>query len=99
MGEEESGVLMFFMGDRTEKEEEELIIFGPKKNRLGASIKVKSTVEPKAKTYYTKGLKDITNRTSGIAIDIMYLKDEEISYALGARGITRKKLEKASDCV
>jgi len=97
--EEESGVLMFFMGDRTEKEEEELIIFGPHKNRLGASIKVKSTVEPKAKTYYTRGLKDITNKCSGIAIDIMYLKDEEISYALGARGITRKKLEKASDCV
>jgi len=98
--EEEFGVLMFFMGPKdTQRKSEKLIIFGFPRGRIGASLKVKSTVEAKACGFYTKGLRNRERKTRKLAVDVMYLKDKEISYALGARGSTRKKLQDASGCI
>jgi len=91
---------MFFMGSKHErKETEQLIIFGPARGRLGAVLKVKSTVESREPKFYTRHLEEMKSSEKGLAVDIMYLKDEEISYALGARGSTRKKLQTASGCI
>jgi len=98
--EQECGVLMFFMGAKAEgKPQEELIIFGPTRNRKGAQLKVMSTVETKARGHFTEDVKEKTSSSEGFDVDIEPMEDCEVSYALGARGSTRTKLERASGAI
>ncbi|CAL1172736.1 unnamed protein product [Cladocopium goreaui] len=100
--EEEWGTLMFFMnkqedarrggGNRSEK----LAIFGPDRPRRGAELKVMSGVETKSPGYYTRGVREKVSDRKGFDTDRIVFRDDELSYALGKEGATRKKLEVAS---
>ena len=75
---------------------EMLIIFGNTRARRGAELIVMSTVENKAPGIYTRGLREKTSDTKGFDTERMIFKDDELSYALGKEGSTRKKLELAA---
>merc|ERR1719497_185434 len=75
---------------------EKLIICGPQRARRGAELKVMSGVENKSPGTFTRGVRDKTSSEKGFDTDRIIFKDDELSYALGKEGTTRKKLEKAS---
>eukprot|EP00397_Hematodinium_sp_SG-2012_P014305 GEMP01014539.1.p1 GENE.GEMP01014539.1~~GEMP01014539.1.p1 ORF type:complete len:471 (+),score=114.25 GEMP01014539.1:133-1545(+) len=80
--EEEFLVLMFFMGSKHDrKESEKLIIFGKEAGRKGAELKVMSTVETKARGFYTSNFREGKSTSKGYGTDVRKLKDDEISYA------------------
>ena len=100
--EEEWGAFMLFM-DRKEdthrqKEKAKLAIFGTRKNRRGAELKVMSTVEGKCPKYFTTGIHEGEERGEW-GTDIYRFRGEELSYALGKEGMTKRKLAKAADCI
>mmetsp|Transcript_52408 Transcript_52408/g.114369 ORF Transcript_52408/g.114369 Transcript_52408/m.114369 type:complete len:596 (-) Transcript_52408:36-1823(-) len=107
--EEEWGTLMFFMtkpgtgggkGDRRGGGfGEQLAILGPERGRRGAELKVMSSVEEKAPGQYTRGIREKFSDSKGFSTDRMIFKDDELSYALGKQGSTRKKLALASGCI
>eukprot|EP00913_Durusdinium_trenchii_P006780 g6372.t1 len=109
IGYEEWGTLMFFMtkpgsggkGDRRGGAGfgEQLAILGPERGRRGAELKVMSSVEEKAPGQYTRGIREKFSDSRGFATDRMIFKDDELSYALGKQGSTRKKLALASGCI
>merc|ERR1719330_2007000 len=78
---------------------EKLIIFGPQRARRGAELKVMSGIETKAPGTFTKGIRDKITDTKGFDTDRMVFKDDELSYALGKEGATRKKLEGAAGAI
>merc|ERR1719281_2277400 len=107
--EEEWTVLMFFCeveaGSRRSKEFEKLAIFGSIKGRRGAELKVLSAVETKVQGFY-KTIKEIVlerdrgkDETGTWGTDSMTFQDDELSYALGKQGGTRKKIERASEAI
>ena len=107
--EEEWGTLMFFAkvagghGSGSEK----LAIFGTRRARRGAELKVMSAVEHKHPGYFLSSdgkLRDPLRQPGdgegdGWDYDIVPLTNDEFSYALGAGGSTRKKLARAADCI
>ncbi|KAG8458153.1 hypothetical protein KFE25_011684 [Diacronema lutheri] len=109
--EEEWGVLMFFMETRMQRDgkdaretareaggTEKLAIFGPTRGRRGAELKVMSAVETKNPGHFTKvATRSLTDDEWGT--DTYPLTDQELSYALGKDGSTRRKLARASGCV
>jgi len=113
--EEQWGTLMFFAqcegksGSR--KGEERLAIFGPRRGRRGAELKVMSAVEhkclPQGHFVEGDGLANVMNQPgdnddsdgTGWGYRIIPLGPEDFSYALGSRGSTRKKLAAASRCI
>merc|ERR1711881_587172 len=106
--EEEWGTLMFFCevgSGRRDKEYEKLAIFGGIRGRRGAELKVLSAVETKVPGYYDKIRDEVVDRDRGKdetgtwGTDTMTFQDEELSYALGKQGGTRKKLERSSGAV
>jgi len=104
--EEEWGTLMFFMTKPGESKGrgrqgfgEQLAIFGPMRNRRGAELKVMSTIEYKNVGLFTKGLREKVSDKKSFDTDRMLFKDDEVSYALGKEGVTRKKLAGASGCI
>eukprot|EP00933_Yihiella_yeosuensis_P051393 TRINITY_DN4931_c2_g1_i1.p1 TRINITY_DN4931_c2_g1~~TRINITY_DN4931_c2_g1_i1.p1 ORF type:complete len:607 (-),score=93.18 TRINITY_DN4931_c2_g1_i1:55-1875(-) len=99
--EEEWGTLMFFMGKKQEGRghSEKLAIFGCERGRRGAELKVMSGVETKLPGHYTKGLREKSSDRKGFDTDRLIFRDDELSYALGSQGTTRKKLEVASGAV
>jgi len=102
--EEEWGVLMFFMNKTGDKGKgrsgsEMLIICGPRRARRGAELKVMSGVENKSPGTFTRGIGEKTSSTKGFDTDRMVFKDDELSYALGKEGATRKKLEGAAGAI
>jgi len=102
--EEEWGTLMFFMTKPGSKGKgrgngEQLAIFGDKRSRRGAELKVMSSVEEKAPGYFTRGVREKIGEDKGFATDRIVFKDDELSYALGKQGTTRKKLALASGCI
>jgi len=102
--EEEWGTLMFFMTKPGAKGKgkgfgEQLAIFGPKRGRRGAELKVMSFVEEKAPGQFTRNIREKFSDEKGFATDRILFKDDELSYALGKGGSTRKKLAKASGCI
>merc|ERR1719190_47589 len=104
--EEEWGVLMFFMnktvGDDSRRGKggsEKLIIFGDRRARRGAELKVMSGVEAKNPGYFTKGVREKTSSEKGFDTDRLLFKDDELSYSLGKQGSTRKKLEGAAGAI
>ncbi|KAK3270284.1 hypothetical protein CYMTET_21309 [Cymbomonas tetramitiformis] len=102
--EDEWGVIMFFAefrGPRSAQEAggvEKLAMFGPKMGRRGAELKVLSAIEQKIRGYCTKHLKD-TLCDEEWGTDLRWLPDDMLSYALGKKGLTRKKLARASGCI
>merc|ERR1719223_2566185 len=107
--EEEWGTLMFFMTKPGQKGAtkkggragfgEQLAIFGSKRARRGAELKVMSSVEEKAPGQFTRGVREKISNERGFATDRIVFKDDELSYALGKQGTTRKKLALASGCI
>ena len=98
--EEEWGTLMCFA---KVDGREQLCIFGSFSNRRGAELKVMSALEHKKPGHcvdreellFTKRVvNDIDDE--GWAVDTKMLHDDDFSYALGAKGSTRRKLAKAS---
>eukprot|EP00927_Polykrikos_kofoidii_P077678 TRINITY_DN74595_c0_g1_i1.p1 TRINITY_DN74595_c0_g1~~TRINITY_DN74595_c0_g1_i1.p1 ORF type:complete len:622 (-),score=112.27 TRINITY_DN74595_c0_g1_i1:104-1969(-) len=104
--EDEWGVLMFFMNKRDERggkaaggrdgRSEMLAIFGPLRGRCGAEMMIMSGVETKSPGTFTRGLREKTSSKKGFDSDRMIFRDDELSYALGKEGTTRKKLQRAS---
>merc|ERR1719235_1275982 len=93
---------MFFMNKRENKGQgrsEQLDIFGDRRARRGAELKIMSAVETKNPGTFTRGVREKTSDEKGFATDRMLFKDDELSYALGKEGSTRKKLELASGCI
>eukprot|EP00933_Yihiella_yeosuensis_P036887 TRINITY_DN30706_c0_g1_i1.p1 TRINITY_DN30706_c0_g1~~TRINITY_DN30706_c0_g1_i1.p1 ORF type:complete len:619 (+),score=102.79 TRINITY_DN30706_c0_g1_i1:136-1992(+) len=109
--EEEWGTLMFFMtkpGANNGKDRgsgrgkgygEQLAILGDDRARQGAALKVMSTVEEKVKGQFTRDVREKFSSEKGFATDQFFLKDDELSYALGRQGSTRRKLALASGCI
>jgi len=102
--EEEWCTLMFFAEyqGRSDTEKrgstEKLAIFGERRGQRGAELKVMSAVEQKMPGYYTKGLETTTVDTEW-GTDLLVLRSDELSYALGRQGMTRRKLAKSSGCI
>eukprot|EP00927_Polykrikos_kofoidii_P031138 TRINITY_DN267_c0_g2_i3.p1 TRINITY_DN267_c0_g2~~TRINITY_DN267_c0_g2_i3.p1 ORF type:complete len:602 (-),score=101.15 TRINITY_DN267_c0_g2_i3:87-1892(-) len=96
--EEDWGVLMFFMnkGQERGKGKNLLIIFGPQRARRGAELMVMSTVENKMPGLYTRGVREKYSEIEGFDTERLIFRDDELSYALGKEGSTRKKLELAA---
>eukprot|EP00927_Polykrikos_kofoidii_P031139 TRINITY_DN267_c0_g2_i4.p1 TRINITY_DN267_c0_g2~~TRINITY_DN267_c0_g2_i4.p1 ORF type:complete len:621 (-),score=93.25 TRINITY_DN267_c0_g2_i4:139-1950(-) len=96
--EEDWGVLMFFMskGQERGKGKNLLIIFGAQRARRGAELMVMSTVENKTPGLYTRGVREKHSNVEGFDTERLIFRDDELSYALGKEGSTRKKLETAS---
>mmetsp|Transcript_85884 Transcript_85884/g.243236 ORF Transcript_85884/g.243236 Transcript_85884/m.243236 type:complete len:598 (-) Transcript_85884:109-1902(-) len=108
--EEEWGTLMFFCevggkGGGRSKEYEKLAIFGGVRGRRGAELKVLSAVETKVPGYYDRIKESVVTRDKGRddsgtwGTDTMTFQDDELSYALGKQGSTRKKLERSSGAI
>ena len=111
--EEEWGTLMFFAKVAGSGEGnsgrglERLAIFGTRRSRRGAELKVMSAVEHKHPGYFLtsegalrKPLQQPGDgEGDGWNYDMVPLTSEEFSYALGAGGSTRKKLARAADCI
>mmetsp|Transcript_41639 Transcript_41639/g.89389 ORF Transcript_41639/g.89389 Transcript_41639/m.89389 type:complete len:635 (+) Transcript_41639:50-1954(+) len=105
--EEEWATLMFFceVGSGRNKEYEKLAIFGDVRARRGAELKVLSAVETKVPGYLDKIKDEVFPRDKGKdptgtwGTDTMVFKDDELSYALGKQGGTRRKLERSSEAV
>merc|ERR1719223_2386135 len=57
---------------------------------------VMSTVENKVPGKFTKGVKEKQSNVEGFDTERLIFRDDELSYALGKEGSTRKKLETAS---
>jgi len=107
--EEEWTTLMFFCevdkGSGRGKDFEKLAIFGQVRGRRGAELKVLSAVETKVQGYFAKIRDEVVDRDRGKGedgtwgTDAMTFKDDELSYALGKQGGTRKKLERSSGAI
>lgn len=105
--EEEWCTLMFFceVGTGRNRDYEKLAIFGSVRGRRGAELKVLSAVETKVPGYYKKIQDEVVNRDKGKdetgswGTDTMTFQDDELSYALGKQGGTRKKLERSSGAI
>ncbi|CAK0906446.1 unnamed protein product, partial [Prorocentrum cordatum] len=76
-----------------------LIIFGPERGRRGAELMVMSTVENKSPGKFTRGVRDKESNERGFDTERIVFKDDELSYALGKEGTTRKKLEVAAGAI
>lgn len=105
--EEEWGTLMFFMNkdgqskgqSRGRGGSEQLAIFGSQRARRGAELKVMSAVETKSPGTFTRGVREKFSDEKGFATDRMIFRDDELSYALGKEGSTRKKLALAGHVI
>lgn len=104
--ERECATLMTFCKNEQDGEEP-LAIFGTRRGRLAAQLKVMSIVEAKADGWYIKDNMPPTITLSQPDIDeggdwgisSFKLQDRELGYALGQRGATRQKLQIASNCI
>ncbi|CAE8583204.1 unnamed protein product [Polarella glacialis] len=83
------------------KEFEKLAIFGDVRARRGAELKVLSAVETKVPGYFDKIRDEVVSRDKdgSWGTDTMTFQDDELSYALGKQGGTRKKLERSSAAI
>jgi len=102
--EEEWGTLMFFADFRGREsgrqgDTEKLAIFGPRRGRRGAQLKVMAAVETKCPDYFSKAPEGEEDDDPDWGTKTLILKQDELSYALGKKGMTRKKLAKSSGCI
>jgi len=80
-------------------EVEKLAIFGDRRGRRGAELKVKAAVETKVPGYFTDKVEEGEEGDEDWGTKTLILKPDELSYALGKKGMTRKKLAKSSGCI
>ena len=78
---------------------EKLAIFGPRRGRRGAQLKVMAAVETKVPEYFTAKMEPDEEGDADWGTKTLVLKQDELSYALGKKGMTRKKLAKSSGCI
>jgi len=103
--ERESATLMTFC--RTEKDNEPLAIFGTRRGRLYAQLKIMSIVEGKHENWFVgkDGEKpdveiiDADLEDDDWGVSWLKLEADMVGYALGRGGETRIKLEIASGCI
>jgi len=105
--ERECATLMTFCkSDNHESSREPLAIFGTRRGRLLAQLKVMSVVEGKSEGFYVPKkehpIVDILESDiddDGWGVDYLKLRHEFLGYALGQKGNTRKKLQIASGAI
>jgi len=105
--EEEWWTLLFFLQvdpknprvNHDPKHVEKLAIFGPRRQRRGAELKVMAAIENKLPGYFTKGAVPMDCANEEFDTDTMRIEADDYSYALGKNGNTRKKLARASNCI
>ncbi|XXQ35231.1 K Homology domain-containing protein [Plasmodiophora brassicae] len=108
--EDEWGTLMFFAkgrGRNGDNPTEKLAIFGSRRSRRGAELKVLSAVEHKHAGFFLSSDGELhkplnqpgDDEGDDWGYDTRLLQNDEFSYALGARGTTRKKLAAASGAI
>lgn len=114
--ENEWGTLMFFAKKKEdegkdvaangEKVQEILAIFGTRRSRRGAELKVMSAVEHKMPGHFLEGEslrvpldQPGDGEDDDFDYDVFPFRGDEFSYALGGRGSTRKKIASASNCI
>mmetsp|Transcript_51990 Transcript_51990/g.137586 ORF Transcript_51990/g.137586 Transcript_51990/m.137586 type:complete len:898 (-) Transcript_51990:304-2997(-) len=101
--EEEFGTLLFFVDfARTNRRDrvERLAIFGDKRSRRGAQLKVMAAIEMKCPSHFTSRPQILVDSApEGFGTEIVQIAEDDYSYALGKEGKTRKKLVRASGCV
>ncbi|EEA07427.1 KH domain-containing protein [Cryptosporidium muris RN66] len=77
-----------------------LAIFGPSRNRRAAELRVMCYIEQKINGYFTKDLEpNINNSTEDMSTDIVFIESEDLSYAVGKEGNTRRRLCASSGAV
>jgi rRNA processing protein Krr1/Pno1 len=102
--EDEWGTLMFFAeyrgrrGPSSGMDTEKLAIFGPRRARRGAHLKVLAAVETKVGGF-ASGVIQFADDDADFGTETRILADNELSYALGKKGGTRKKLAASSECI
>ena len=108
--EEQFNTLMFFCvapnavaDPHTGKTFETLAIFGndPRK-RQGAELKVMAAVEAKIEGFYTADIHKSGAYgvcTDAWGIEVLLLRKDQLSYALGKKGSTRIKVSNAANCI
>lgn len=99
--EEDWGTLIFFVDVQslpTYQDVEGLAIFGAERGRAGTELKVMGAVETKLPQFFTKGVGDF-HYPREWGVDTLPLTSEELSFALGKDGATRRKLARASGCI
>ena len=115
--ENEWGTLMFFAKKKEDegkpdadakdgKVQEILAIFGTRRSRRGAELKVMSAVEHKKPGHFLDGEalrvpldQPGDGENDDFDYDVFPFRGDEFSYALGGRGSTRKKIAAASNCI
>ena len=115
--ENEWGTLMFFAKKKEDegkadadakdgKVQEILAIFGTRRSRRGAELKVMSAVEHKKPGHFLDGEalrvpldQPGDGENDDFDYDVFPFRGDEFSYALGGRGLTRKKIAAASNCI
>eukprot|EP00929_Paragymnodinium_shiwhaense_P056308 TRINITY_DN28182_c0_g2_i2.p1 TRINITY_DN28182_c0_g2~~TRINITY_DN28182_c0_g2_i2.p1 ORF type:complete len:228 (+),score=50.20 TRINITY_DN28182_c0_g2_i2:711-1394(+) len=58
-----------------------------------------SGIETKSPGFFTRGIREHISSRKGFDSDRMIFSDEDVSYALGKEGLTRKKLESTSGAI
>jgi hypothetical protein len=74
-----------------------LAVFGDQRGRRGTELKVMSAVEQKVPGYFTSSV-ELHISEDEWGTDTVPIQ-EDLSYALGKGGVTRKKLARASNCI
>lgn len=108
MCEQQYTTLMFFCDFRVDEngtkprlegeEAEFLAIFGDEDRRKGSSLKVMSAVESKMPGYFVGQIEpNYTSDSPGFDTETLTLTSDELSFALGKEGTTRRKLATASE--
>mmetsp|Transcript_88158 Transcript_88158/g.175002 ORF Transcript_88158/g.175002 Transcript_88158/m.175002 type:complete len:959 (+) Transcript_88158:38-2914(+) len=103
--EEDWGVLMLFVGEHGQHGSPQsdgivtLLIFGTERARKGAEIDVMCAMEFKQSGFCTRFMKDKTSNFAGFDIEHKRMTEVEVSYALGVKGETRKRLAVASGAI
>jgi len=75
------------------------VIFGDRRARRGAELKVISGVEEKTPGFFTKGVREKAGSEKGFGTDRRIFKDGELSYSPGKQGTTHKELEGAAGAI
>jgi len=101
--EGECATLMTFCESK-QKGDEPLAIFGTRRGRLTAQLKVMSIVEGKYPHWYIRKGEEphdmrFADDDGDWGVSWMLLPPKLVGYALGKRGTTREKLEVASGCI
>ena len=58
-----------------------------------------AAVETKVPGYFTKDYVNEDENMDGFGTHTLVLKPDDLSYALGKKGMTRKKLARSSGCI